>query len=79
MKLGPRLLALLQAILRDLRAVGSPGPVDRFYAGVDNGEPCSALYAHRNELDPKDPRLVKMNETLRTIGCFTSRSERTDR
>lgn len=54
------------------------GPSPGFYARLKAGAECPELFDLRNELDPKDPEIPKMNERLREIGCYSSTSERTD-
>ena len=49
-----------------------------FGEALDSGAPCGELFDIRNELDPKDPAIETINESLRSIGCFNSSSERTD-
>lgn len=50
-----------------------------FDEAVDAGEPCDVLFEIRNEFDPDSPLIESANERLRSIGCFSSTSERTDR
>lgn len=45
---------------------------------LDSGASCQELFDIRNELDPKDPAIDNINETLRSIGCYSATSDRTD-
>lgn len=60
-------------------AAAPSNPVDAFYAGVRGDLSCRELFDFRNELDPGDSEIEAMNEALRSIGCFSSTSQRTDR
>ena len=42
------------------------------------GAPCSDLFEARNAVDPHSPQIRSMNESLRSVGCFTQTSERKD-
>lgn len=55
---------------------GTAGPGERFADAVESGAPCAELFAIRNELDPKSPLVVEMNDTLRGIGGYSSSAER---
>jgi uncharacterized lipoprotein len=50
-----------------------------FSDAIDAGLGCPKLFEMRNELDPHDPKIPRMNEQLREIGCYMNTSERTDR
>ncbi len=49
-----------------------------FEQAVDEGASCEELFEIRNGWDSDDPLIQPANETLRSIGCFSSSSERTD-
>lgn len=49
-----------------------------FDGALDSGASCQELFDIRNELDPKDPAIEDINQTLRSIGCYSATSERTD-
>jgi hypothetical protein len=55
-----------------------PSPMDysSFKQRLDAGASCPELFDIRNSLDPKSPLVVKMNEELRGIGCYSSSSVR---
>lgn len=50
-----------------------------FDEAFDAGEPCSVLFEIRNQWDPDSPLIEEANERLRSIGCYHSGAERTDR
>lgn len=45
---------------------------------VASGASCQRLFDVRNSWPPDSPLVVEANETLRSIGCFSSSSTRTD-
>lgn len=47
-----------------------------FKQRLDAGASCAELFEIRNSLDPKAPVVVRMNEELREIGCYSSGSVR---
>jgi tRNA U54 and U55 pseudouridine synthase Pus10 len=47
-----------------------------FKARLDEGAGCAELFDIRNRLDPKSPFVVRINEELRAIGCYSSGSVR---
>jgi len=47
-----------------------------FRQRLDAGGSCAELFDIRNSLDPKSPVVVRMNEELRGIGCYSSSSIR---
>lgn len=47
-----------------------------FKQRLDAGASCAELFDIRNTLDPKSPVVVRMNEELRGIGCYSSGSVR---
>lgn len=49
-----------------------------FEEAVDAGASCEELFEIRNGWDPKSPRIEPANEVLRSIGCYSASSERTD-
>jgi hypothetical protein len=51
---------------------------DAFREAFDAGAPCADLFRIRNEADPKDPDINRMNEDLGSIGCFSNESIRQD-
>ena len=51
---------------------------ESFDAALREGASCAQLFELRNQRDPKDPMVDKMNESLRDIGCFSSSSTRQD-
>lgn len=72
------------AVVLTLAGCGGSGPSEgdaggqSFDDALDNGASCQELFDIRNELDPKDPAIEDINETLRSIGCYSATSERTD-
>jgi hypothetical protein len=48
----------------------------RFKQRLDAGAGCAELFEIRNSLDPKATVVVRMNEELREIGCYSSDSVR---
>lgn len=44
---------------------------------IDDGESCSALFEMRNQLDPNDPSIPRINDAFRAIGCNSASSNRT--
>lgn len=62
------------------KRTGEAGPPSSggFYQRLEAGADWPELFELRNELDPKDPDIPEMNESLREIGCYSSTSERTD-
>lgn len=49
-----------------------------FRTAFEAGAPCDALFAIRNKMDPQDELKKDATEDLRSIGCFMSRSTRSD-
>jgi hypothetical protein len=47
-----------------------------FKQRLDAGAGCAELFEIRNSLDPKASDVVRMNEELRKIGCYSSSSVR---
>jgi len=52
-----------------------PGSFD---AALREGASCAQLFELRNQRDPEDPIVKRMNESLRSVGCFSSSSTRQD-
>jgi hypothetical protein len=48
----------------------------RFKQRLDAGASCAELFEIRNSLDPKAMVVVRMNEELREVGCYSSESVR---
>ncbi len=49
-----------------------------FKQRLDDGASCAELFDIRNSLDPKSPVVVRINEELRGIGCYSSSSVRSN-
>jgi hypothetical protein len=49
-----------------------------FEEALDADEPCTRLFEIRNDTEPDSPLIESMNEQLRSVGCYSSDSERTD-
>lgn len=49
-----------------------------FLEAFNSGSDCPKLYRIRNNMDPDDPNAESVNEALRSVGCFSSSSSRTD-
>ena len=49
-----------------------------FRSELRDGASCGRLFEIRNDLDPKDPNHIQINDDLAAIGCFSSSSNRTD-
>lgn len=49
-----------------------------FDEAFKSGATCAELFEIRNEWDPKSPLVEPANEALRSIGCYTAGSERTE-
>lgn len=45
----------------------------------DEGANCAILFSMRDYIDSKDPDFNRANVYLRSIGCFSPTSERSDR
>lgn len=67
-------VALLAGCSGDGGSESRPSFGQRLREGAD----CAELFDLRNREDPDSPLIVRMNEQLREIGCFSSGSERTD-
>lgn len=63
--------AIAAAVVLAACATGTAG----FDEALENGASCSRLYEIRNS---SDGDVERMNERLRTIGCYSSTSSRTD-
>jgi hypothetical protein len=50
---------------------------DVFKRELDSGATCARLFAIRNRLDSESPLIPTMNAELRSIGCSSSTSTRT--
>jgi hypothetical protein len=75
--------ALAVALVLTLTACGGSGDaadegLPGFQDAVDSGAPCSELFEIRNSWEPDSANVERANETLRSIGCFSRTSERTD-
>jgi hypothetical protein len=57
---------------------GAVDGLPSFQEAVDSAAPCSELFEIRNSWDPKSPMIEPANQTLRSIGCYSATSERTD-
>lgn len=81
---SPRRPGMVLALMSMFALMGcGGGPADEggeqsFEDAVDAGASCEELFEIRNEWDPKSPLIEPANETLRSIGCYNSSSERTD-
>ncbi len=56
---------------------GAPS-VGGFTELVDSDASCEELFDYRNRFDPDDAVIEDLNDQLRTIGCYSTGSERTD-
>ena len=52
--------------------------IEEFMNDLHAGASCEELFVMRNSVDPSDPITDRMNRELRSIGCYSSSSERTD-
>ncbi len=53
--------------------------LDEFRSEIAIGVPCDLLFNYRNDLSQLDPSTTdEMNTELRSIGCYSSQSKRTD-
>lgn len=69
------------AVIRDVD--GRRGKLDVTYdlfrIALKDGAECPTLFALRNQMHPDDPDSGRVNDDLRSIGCFSLTSRRTDR
>jgi hypothetical protein len=77
---APELAQLVQNVFAAVGGPPAPAPAtfDDLRAAVGAGEPCSRLVEIKNAMDPKSPELQRAVEALRTVGCYSARSTRTD-
>lgn len=74
-------LAAAAAVATTIAGCGQPQAetsAEGFEQAMQSGASCSELFDIRNELDPGSPLVEEYNVTLRSIGCYSSSSERTD-
>ena len=50
---------------------------EQFRSELRDGASCARLFEIRNDLSPKDPNHVRINDELAAIGCGSRDSERT--
>ena len=56
----------------------SDDPLSDFAVAVDSGVGCQTLFDIRNDIPPDSAERLDANETLRSIGCFSSTAQRTE-
>ncbi|HMM96720.1 hypothetical protein [Phycicoccus sp.] len=72
-----RMVEVLQHLDR-LQGVGPDATYSQFRRAFEQGLGCRALFEIRNRMSPKDPLREAANEDLRSAGCYSPTSRRSD-
>lgn len=73
-----RLLTVVAVAAVVACADASTPPSERFNDRLREGAGCAELFELRNEAEPGSAAVERMNERLRSVGCHSSTSTRTD-